>query len=256
MELSPYINEPGYEVPENKILVIPFPGREEQATLFPEVIESLKGNMKREWFNDHFYYCLPVNIGSQYGFALKSYYDFEVIWDGSYDNPDDLKITIFNDDGSDMQYIKGGFSNGVLTIQNRFALKTPPGVNIMTIQTPNGFIPGMVSMTGVIETDQIRRDFSFNFKITDPHRPIRVKKGDILGAFIPIPRYFVDGFELDSVFNVFDRNLIENEWADGDEFSRQRQYDDKEKPHQSGRKYFKGEHAFGQKFTDHQKHIR
>ena len=253
---GPYINDPGFEIPENKILIVPFPGREDQLEGYKQIIEPLKGNMKRDWFNDHFYYCLPVNIGSQYGFALKSYYDFEVTWDGTFNNPDDLTIKIFNDDGSDSQWIKGGFSNGVLTVQNRFYLRTPPGINLMTIQTPNGFIPGMVSMTGVIETDNIRRDFSFNFKITDPGRTIRVNKGDILGAFIPIPRYFVDGFELDTVDKYFNQTVLNNEYTDNSEFNRQRVSDDLEMPHQSGRKYFKGEHAFGDKFSDHQKHIR
>lgn len=254
--VGPYMNDPGFEVPENKILMVPFPGREYQLEIYKEIFQPLKGDMKRDWFNDHFYYCLPVNVGSQYGFVLKSYYDFEVTWDGSFDNPDDITVNVLNDDGSDVQWIKGGFSNGVLTVQNRFNLKTPPGINLMTIQTPNGFIPGMVSMTAVIETDNLRRDFSFNFKLTDPGRTIRVNKGDMLGAVIPIPRYFVDSFELDSVNNYFSDEVIANEHADGYEFNRQRVTEDLEKPHSSGRKYFKGEHAFGDKFPDHQKHVR
>lgn len=250
-----YINDPGYEVPENKILVIPFPGREEQEEKYKEILESLKGNIKRDWFNNHFYYCLPVNIGNQYGFVLKSAYTFDACWDGSTHNPNDIAVTIYDDDGSDMQTIKPGFAEGVLTVQNRFHLKTPLGVNLMTIQPPNIFIPGMQVMTGVIETDQLRRDFSFNIKMTDPNRVVRVNKGDALAAFIPIPRYFVDGFELDAVSNHFSKEVIDNEHNDGAEFARQRFYDDKEKPHDSGRKYFNGEHAFGEKYSDHQKRM-
>ena len=250
-----YINDPGYEVPDGKILVIPFKERPEQKDRYPEILESLKGNIKRDWFNNHFYYCLPINIGNQYGFVLKSYYDFDAVWDGSTHNPNDIQVTIHNDDGSDMQMIKSGFAEGVLTIQNRFHLKTPPGVNLMTIQPPNMYIPGMVCMTGVIETDQIRRDFTFNIKMTDPGRVVHVKKGDPLGAFIPVPRYFVDSFSLDSVSNYFDKELIENEDADGLELSRQRQNEDKQKVHESGRKYFNGEHAFGEKYYDHQKRV-
>jgi hypothetical protein len=251
-----YINDPGLEVPENKILVIPFGGREDQNERYPEVLESLKGNIKRDWFNSHFYYCLPINIANQYGFVIKSYYDFDATWDGSMENPNDIEVKIYGDDGSDMQAIHPGFASGVLTVQNRFHLKTPPGVNLMTIQPPNMFIPGMVAMAGVVETDQIRRDFTFNIKMTDPGRTVRVKKGDPLGAFIPVPRYFVDSFTLDKASSYFDQDVLNNESADGEELSRQRQYDDKLKPHQAGRKYFNGEHAFGSEYSDHQRRIQ
>ena len=125
----------------------------------------------------------------------------------------------------------------------------------MTIQPPNMYIPGMVAMTGVIEADQIRRDFTFNLKMTDPGRTVYVKKGDPLGAFIPVPRYFVDSFELDAVSNYFNEDIIKNEHEDGSELFRQRESEDKLKSHESGRKYFNGEHAFGEKYSDHQKRI-
>jgi hypothetical protein len=253
--MKKYINDPGLEVPEGKILVVPFPDRPDQEQEYPNVLESLKGNIKREWFNNHFYYCLPINIGNQYGFVLKSAYDFDAVWDGSVNNPNDIEVTIYNDYGVDMQTIKPGFAEGVLTIQNRFHLKTPPGVNLMTIQPPNMYIPGMVCMTGVIETDQIRRDFTFNIKMTDPGRVVRVNRGDPLGAFIPVPRYFVDSFELDGVSKYFNQEILNNEFEDGNELGRQRMTEDKEKAHESGRKYFNGEHAFGQKYLDHQKRI-
>ena len=253
--MKKYINNPGHEVPEDKILVIPFPGREDQDERYKQILKSLKGEVKRDWFNNHFYYCLPVNIGNQYGFVLKSAYTFDAVWDGSTMNPNDITVTIYDDDGLDMQSIAPGFAEGVLTIQNRFHLKTPLGVNLMTIQPPNTFIPGMYVMTGVIETDQIRRDFSFNIKMTDPGRVVRVNRGDDIAAFIPIPRYFVDKFELDAASKYFDKELLDNEALDGNEFSRQRQHDDKSKPHESGRKYFNGEHAFGEKYLDHQKRL-
>jgi hypothetical protein len=250
-----YINDPGFEVPRDKILVIPFTGREEQYEKYPEVIESLKGNIKRDWFNNHAYYCLPLNIGNQYGFILKSAYDFDATWDGSSHNPKDIHINIYNDDGLNMQSIHPGFAEGVLTIQNNFQLKTPIGINLMTIQPPNMFIPGMVAMTAVIEADQIRRDFSFNIKMTDPGRTVSVKKGDALAAFIPIQRYFVDKFELDAANKYFSETIINNENNDANEFARQRLNEDREKAHLAGRKYFNGIHAFGEKFKDHQKRL-
>jgi hypothetical protein len=180
----------------------------------------------------------------------------EITWDGSNDKIGDLNITFLNEDNAHKQNFNDGFSTGILTIQNHFSLKTPPGINLMTIQPPNMFIPGTVAMTGVIETDQIRRDFTFNLKVTIPNYTIRINKGDPLGAFIPIPRYFVDKFEIEKASNYFDNAIIENENNDVRELARQRSQDDKSKPHESGRKYFNGEHAFGEKYADHQKRLK
>jgi hypothetical protein len=250
---GPYLNDPGFEVPDNTILVVPT--SQNNDGFYKEVILPLKGEIKREWFNPHFYYCLPINIGNQYGFVIKSLRDFEVTWNGLMETENDLDINFLNDDNAEKQFIKGGFSNGVLTIQNCFGLKTPAGVNLMTIQPPNMYIPGCVAMTGVIETDQIRRDFTFNIKITIPNYKITVKKGDALGAFIPVPRYYVDSFDLGLVTDVFDRSIHANEVDDGIELSRQRNSDDLAKPHKSGRKYFNGMHAYGEHYKDHQKKL-
>ena len=249
-----YINDPGLEVPENTILVVPSNLNTDGNHRY--ILESLKGNIKREWFNDHFYYCLPIAIGNQYGFIIKSTKTFDMTWDGSKDNPNDIIFNMIEDDLYSGQHIISGFSNGVVTIQNNFALKTPPGVNLMTIQPPNMFLPGCVAMTGVIETDQIRRDFTFNIKITVPNMTIRVNKGDALGAFIPIPRYYVDQYTVASVSDIFSKELHENEILDATEFGRQRNSEDKAKPHESGRKYFKGQQAFGEDFPDHQRRMK
>lgn len=248
-----YVNDPGFEVPDNTILVVPTSISSDGN--YKNVLESLKGNIKRDWFNDHFYYCLPINIGNQYGFVIKSTKTFDMTWNGSENNPNDIIFDFIEEDPNGQQHIISGFSNGVVTIQNGFAIKTPPGVNVMTIQPPNMFLPGCIAMTGVIETDQIRRDFTFNIKITVPNLKIRVNKGDVLGAFIPIPRYFVDQFQVASIADVFAEEFHENELLDSTEFGRQRSAEDKEKSHESGRKYFRGEHAFGEKFNDHQKRL-
>jgi hypothetical protein len=248
----PYINDEGYEVPDNKILVVP---NNDGDGFYKEIIDPLKGKVKRDWFNEHFYYCLPVNIGNQYGYVIRSLRDFDMVWDGSNNKSDDVSFTFLNEDNSDKQTIKSGFSTGVVTIQNRFALKTPPGVNIMTIQPPNMFIPGCVAMTAVVETDQIRRDFTFNIKITIPNFKISVRKGDALGAFIPVQRYFVDKFDIDLASNHFEKHLIDNELKELYDLSIERNNLDILKPHQSGRRYFNGKHSDDSKYKDHQKRV-
>lgn len=248
-----YINDPGHEVPNNKILVIPsMPNSDGK---YKEIIENLKGKIKRDWFNPHFYYCLPLTIGNQQGFIIKSLRDFDMYWDGQENHNNDIHITFLNDDNKDSQYFTSGFSQGILTIQNNFALKTSPGINLMTIQPPNMYIPGTVAMTGIIETDEIRRDFSFNLKITVPNMVISIRKGDPLGAFIPIPKRFGDDFEVDLVDNYFDQKIYLNEIKESNALNLERSSIDKYKPHQAGRRYFNGMHSDGTKYNDHQKSL-
>jgi hypothetical protein len=244
------MNDPGYEVPENTVVVVPSSLTNDGH--WQDIIQPLVGEAKRDWFTSHFYYCLPITIGNQHGFVIKSLRDFDVIWDGTNN---DAIITFINSDNEHKQYIKGGFSQGIITIQNKFALKTPIGVNIMTIQPPNMFIPGCVAMTGVIETDQIRRDFTFNLKITVPNLKIEIRKGDPLGAFIPVPRNFINSFQVDLIDNIFEKQLHENELEEQSRLSIERTTTDKEKPHESGRRYFNGVHTDGSKYFDHQKRL-
>lgn len=245
-----FINQDGNNVPSNTIVVIP--NSLDGDGSYQEVIQPMAGEVKRDWFSPHFYYCLPLNIGNQYGFVIKSLRDFDVFWDGT---ENDAKITFINEDNFDKQVIKTGFTQGIITIQNYFSLKTPLGINLMTIQPPNMFIPGCSAMTGVVETDQIRRDFTFNLKITVPNIKISIRKGDPLGAFIPIPRYFVDNFKIAFVGDLFSKELHQNELNEQSSLSKERSTLDKEKPHASGRRYFNGYHTDNTKYSSHQKKL-
>jgi hypothetical protein len=247
---GPYLNDPGYEVPDNTILIVPH--AVDHDGFYTEVIKPLKGNPKRDWFNSHFYYCLPLTIANQYGFVIESLRDFEVVWSGG---DKDVEITFLNDDNNNKQVIKNGFGSGIITVQNMFSLKTPPGINVMTIQPPNMFITGCASMAGVIETDQIKRDFTFNIKVTVPNLKITVKKGDPLGAFIPIQRYFVDKFDVKLVSDIFDRELHVNEVEESNNLGKERLKEDQQKPHSAGRRYFRGINFDGTKYADHQKKV-
>jgi hypothetical protein len=250
-----YINDLNNEVPENTIVINPMHPNMPFFENLDEVIISLKGESKRNWFNPHFYYCLPLVIGNQYGFAIKSLYDFTAIWNGG-ESLSDTKIEVnIGDDRHPRQQISSHFGSGIITVQNIFSIRTPPNINIITMQTPNHFIPHIFAMTGVVETDNLRRDFTFNLKITQVNRKISVKKGEILASFIPIKRYFIDNFELKHSNEIFDSETLYNENLDMQEFNRQRNSDDKNYVHLAGRKYFNGEHAFGENFVDHQKRI-
>lgn len=248
--MKKYINDKDALVPDNKILVVPVDIRQE--TFYEEIIVPFKGLIKRDWFTSFFYHCLPINIANQYGFGIKSLVNFDAVWPGE-EAP--AEITFLDDQNLKKQNVFNHFQNGIITFQNHFSLKTPPGINLMTMQTPNMFIPGVMSMNGVVETDQMRRDFSFNLKMTTPNFKVSIRKGDIVAAFMPIPRYFVENFEVEPADNYFSLDIIENEAIECQDLGKERDTVDKKKPNFLGKRYFSGFHTDGSKYTDHQKRI-
>ena len=248
-----YINAEGNEVPSNTIVVYPHHRSVPDYGKYEEIIVDFRGEPKRDWFNSHFYYCLPIGMGNQYGFGIKSLYNIRAVWNGGQ-GADDLILNV-EDYGSEQQVVATQFGSGIITIQNNFMFRTEPGVNLMTMQPPNMYIPNLMAMTGIIETDNLRRDFTFNLKIMEKDREVFIKKGDIIAAFAPIKRYFIDEFKIERGSKFFSEETFDKEEKDQDEFSRQRMNEDKARPHESGRKYYHGQHAFEGKFTEHQKRI-
>lgn len=243
------INSPENPIPEKTLLVIPNRGiRNEE---IDELLIPMTDMKQRDWFNPHFYYCLPLAVGNRYGFMVKAQYDFTVFWTGGSD-PGDLTVETAPGERP-LQLVSSHFGEGTVTIQNFWHFRTPPGVNLMTITPPNIPQHGLLHMTGVIETDNLRRDFTFNLKVTKPNIHVKVKAGDPIGAFIPLPRYYADQFSVAYANELFTEDEIELEHLTGDEFAKQRGGEDVEKPRQAGRKYFQGEDAWGNKFPDHQK---
>jgi hypothetical protein len=240
-------------IPQNTIITIPEnPDFVEVSDL---VVESFKGNIKRDWFIKHAYWCLPLTIGNQYGFGIKALKTFTVEWDGSRGNSG-VKVNIL-DQGTHPNYqsISSHFGMGTVTIQNRFTFRTPPNVNLMTINPPNYWIDGIQHMTGVIETDNLRRDFTFNLKVTRPNHLITIEKGTFIGCVIPIPRYFVDGFELKNANTVLTPEQIQEEQLAMRDFGIERSTHDRKKPHGNGRRYFHGKDVYDTPFPNHQKRI-
>jgi hypothetical protein len=240
-------------VPEYTIITIP--ENENFTNASNLVVESLKGNIKRDWFVKHAYWCLPLTIANQYGFGIKTLKTFTVEWDGSATNSG-VKVDILNHGNNpDFQNISSHFGMGTVTIQNRFTFRTPPNVNLMTINPPNYWIDGIQHMTGVVETDNLRRDFTFNLKITRPNHKITIQAGTLIGCVIPIPRYFVDRFELQNASTVLTSAEIKEEQQAMQDFGTERRTIDTKKPYGNGRRYFNGIDIYDTPFVKHQKRI-
>jgi hypothetical protein len=217
-------------------------------------LNPLNTDHKRNWFSSNFYRCLPLSIGNMQGFVFSIPYSFDVYWNGG-DRPEDIIITYYEDftpyKNLNFIYPNSEFGHGVLTLHYPVILKTPPGVNLMTISPPNYPLPGMSPMTGVVESDNIRFGFTLNLKIDIPNTTIKVLPNSPLVGIIPIPRYFCDSFELKSAYDIFDKEIIEEEKAVVKEHSDKRDKAVMYNLEQDGL-YYKGMDVRGNKFKDHQ----
>ena len=244
-------------VPDKTIAIFTKPFVNGLSSNNPERLKNIleKSSKKRDWFTPHFYRCLPLTIGNQYGFIIKSEFDLSFVWNGG-EEIDAIKF-YFNETEKELSKkyprVSSHFGHGILTISPPFWLKTPPGVNLITINPPNYVIPNITVMTGVVETDNLRRNFTFNLKIQIPNIKVTLPAGSPLAAFIPIPRYFGDKFQLKYAEEIFSEDVI-NEELEAEANSMIHRYEvDPLMPNGVGKTYFKGEDIYGNKFLDQQK---
>jgi len=249
-------------VPEKTIAFFPVIAENEENQFDLNNIElflkPLNTTHKREWFNSHFYKCLPLSIGNMQGFVFSLPYSISVLWNGGK-NIEDVSIQ-FDNDFKINNFITptSEFGNGILTIHYPLTFKTPPGVNLMTIAPPNFPLLGLSPMTGVIESDNVRFTFSLNIKIDLINTRIIIKANTPLIGMIPIPRYYCDSFELKSAYDIFDKEIVEEERKviqkhfqirkkNNDEIKT-----DKTKKYSADKIYYLGKDADNNIFKDHQ----
>lgn len=214
------------------------------------LFESLKSNIKRDWFSKHAYKCMPLVIGNQYGFILKSLFDFDVSWNGG-NCPSSLVVSSDDPEWNSniSQSISSHFGLGILTVSTPFTLRTAKNTNLITINPPNMFKDGVQHMMGVIESDNLRRNFTFNLKITRVNHAIRFKKGEPIGCFMPYPRGFIDQFYINDASNSLSQKRIKSERDCMEEYTKIRE---QSCPIKGDSLYRKGFDAMGNKFENHQ----
>ena len=247
-----------FVVPDNTIAVFPITPEETGIKPFDmnfsEFLNPLNNTHKRYWFTPHFYHCLPLSIGNMQGFVFSVPFGFDAMWNGG-NRPEDMHIEYHEDYskyyGTNAVSITSEFGNGILTFHAPVALKTPPGVNLMTIAPPNFPLGGMSPMTGVVESENLRFTFTFNIKMDLPNLNIRVPANTALVGILPIPRYFCDSFTAVSAFDLFDQTVIDEEKKVIFEHSMSRKLSN-ETGAGFDKLYYKGADIRGNKFKDHQ----
>ena len=218
-------------------------------------LRPLNTSHKREWFTSNFYKCLPLSIGNMQGFVFSLPFRFDVLWNGGA-SPKDLAIRYDENEvkryhGKNFIQPSSEFGSGIITIHFPLILKTPPGVNLMTIAPPNYPVPGLSPMTGVVEADNLRFTFTLNLKVDLPNVPISIMANSPLVGMIPIPRYFCDDFELKNAYDIFDEKDIEDEKDVSKEHGERRDRDNNINKKKDGL-YYRGYDVRGNKFEDHQ----
>jgi len=247
------INKEANLVPEKTIAVLPTEHSVDYDQIF-RVVVPLNTEKQRSWFPSFAYRCLPLTIGNQQGFSIVTEYDFAFSWNGDTSTKG-IDFEFFEDQESllkKLPILGSHFGGGIITVNLPVHFRTPKGVNLMTINPPNHIIPNITVLTGVVEADNLRRDFSFNLKVQIPDLKIFVPKGSHLVSFIPIPRYYCDSFSLVNGEELFGQDLVQKEI--------QHNLDCKAKRTELinngemfDRSYLKGQDIYGNKFEDHRR---
>ena len=110
-------------------------------------------------------------------------------------------------------------------------------------------------MTGVVETDNLRRDFTYNLRVTRPNYAVRVNKGDYIGCVIPYPRHFIDMYEITDAAGVISQEDIEAERESTIKLGIERSTVDIKKRDRNGKRYWRGIDVYDNKFSDHQNNL-
>lgn len=249
----------GNNVPDKTIAVFTWPDYwPADFNTITNIVE--KPPKKRDWFTANFYNCLPLTIGNQQGFIVKAPCDFSIIWDGTLtgENNNGITLTLVGNEISHIPDIHTNFGHGIFTLAMPVCFRTPPGVNLLTMAPPNYIMDGLTVMTGVVETDNLRQFFTFNLRINKPNTVISIDAGTPLAAFIPVPRYFTDGFELVDATTIFDEETYVEEMQAYIDSCAARDLTNTINEKRNGytipeKDYFKGMDVYGNKFPDHQK---
>lgn len=251
------INDGINDVPDKTIAIFTSPAVYNEKLTQERILGMIKKpDKKRDWFSSHFYRCLPLTIGNQYGFTISSEFDLGFEWNGG-NNLEDTKLYVNEVPTSldNLKYpsINSHFGHGVVTINTPYFFRTPKGINLMTINPPNFIVPNVTVMTGVVETDNLRRNFTFNLKIQIPNIKVFIPAGHPLAAFIPVPRYYCDKFSLEFAENIFSKEIIDEELAADTDATNYRNEIEPTLKNSVGKHYMQGKDVYGNMFKDHQK---
>lgn len=250
-----------YSIPKNKIIVISALSNDEESqeniNKKYNIIKTLRLDRKRDWFTSYFYKCLPISIGNIQGLVVSLPFEINILWNGSnepsgviFDISEKNKEIMFNSGISILSH----FGHGIFSISLPFIIKTPEGVNIMTISPPNFPTYGISPLCSVVETDNLKYTFALSIKINTQNTWIKILPNYPVVGLLPIPRFFCDQFEIIDDSKFLDKNFINEQKQIAKEHEVVRNFLStfKNRNQNLDRTYFTGTDIRGNKFVKHQ----
>jgi hypothetical protein len=151
---------------------------------------------RRAWMdeitNKFIYRCLPVTIGSQYGWELLCPCSVEAVWNGGK-SPEAITIVHLGAKQSAPPY--SHFGEGVLTFHPGYLFRTPSPYQMMVTGPINSRKDGIVPLTGVVETDWLPYTFTMNWIFTRVGVPVRFEEGEPFCQIFPLSNNLIEQVE-------------------------------------------------------------
>lgn len=155
-----------------------------------------KASPKRDWIdatNGGAYRCLPLVMANQFGWELTLPCDVSAKWNGGA-GMDAIEFYAGEDECAHSH-----FGNGILTFHVWSLFRTPSGINLMVTGPANVAKAGISPLEGLVETDWATMTFTMNWRFTIPGRTVTFYAGEPFCRIFPIPRGFVEHFELEEL---------------------------------------------------------
>ena len=148
----------------------------------------------RAWMDSYVeryaYGCLPMVMANMHGWEILCPVAFTAIWNGGASKD---SLAVIKDEGSPGQIISH-FGSGIVTYNLPAVFSTESGFDLLVQGPPNNPIEGAVPLTGIVETDWCWTSISMNWKLTQPIKAVRFRKGQPICHIFPVRRGELEAF--------------------------------------------------------------
>lgn len=133
--------------------------------------QIIPGRQERDWMeraqNKWPYRCLPLTIANTSGWEVLSPCSFSIYYNGLLEK-EDIKIICNDDYPHFSSFVKSHFSNGVVTFDLGYVVRSEPGWSTWVMGPPNFAKHGIAPLSGLVETDWLPYTFTMNWLLTAP----------------------------------------------------------------------------------------
>jgi hypothetical protein len=195
------------------------------------------------------YRCLPLNIANSHGWNLLCPTGFWACWHGG---PLSTDVEIRADD--QVWPPVAHFGSGTITFHIGYLVRTEANYDLWVGGPVNQPKDGIISLTGVVETDWSPYSFTMNWRFTRPNHWVRFDKGDPFCTLFPIERGTLERVQPE-IRELSDNPVLADAYAtwnkDRSAFLRDLDVADSEARRQKWQKdYFRGLGVDGQRAID------